>query len=132
MYFSGRTGRAPVESRLSLDRAFRQFDRAHLDSPVVRFQFATLQARYSSFCDLWDRGVRTREEGRGGPVARQSLATAVPPTNSEELLYEASFGFRRTSPAATHDPGSAATHDPGPAATHDRVRRLRMTRVRRA
>ena len=98
MYLSGRGGRPPVESRAALDRAFKRFDRAAFDTPIVRFQFTTLQARYSSFCDLWDRGVRAREEGRGGPVVRQRQATAAPPATSDELVHEASF--RRTSPAA--------------------------------
>ncbi|WP_396623751.1 MXAN_5187 C-terminal domain-containing protein [Luteitalea sp.] len=76
MYFSGRTGRPPLESRAALDRAFRRFDRAYFDSAVLRFQFSTLQARYSTFCDLWDRGVRAREEGRGGPFVRQAPASS--------------------------------------------------------
>lgn len=76
MYFSGRTGRPPVESRAGLERAFKRFDRAYFDSPVLRFQFSTLQARYATFCDLWDRGVRAREEGRGGPFTRPAPAPA--------------------------------------------------------
>ena len=101
MYLSGRGGRPPVEGRAALDRAFRRFDRAAFDTPIVRFQFTTLQARYSSFCDLWDRGVRAREEGRGGPGVRPPQATAAPPASSDELVHEATFG-RRTSPSATH------------------------------
>ena len=79
MYFSGRAGRPPVESRAALDRAFKRFDRVPFDSPVSRFQFTTLQARYSSFSDLWDRGVRAREEGRGGPFMRTPPEPATPP-----------------------------------------------------
>src|ERR671913_866455 len=71
MYFSGRSGRPPIESRAALDRAFKRVSRSAFDSSMTRFQFATLQARYSSFADLWDRGVRAREEGRGGPFMRQ-------------------------------------------------------------
>ncbi len=130
MYLSGRGGRPPVESRAALDRAFKRFDRAAFDTPIVRFQFTTLQARYSSFCDLWDRGVRAREEGRGGPVVRQPQATAAMPATSEELLHEASF--RRTSPAATHGPaatpGAALAQGPveddGPGQELDTLRDL--------
>ncbi len=90
MYFSGRAARAPIESRAALDRAFKRFDRAHFDAPVVRFRFSTLQARYSSFADLWDRGVRAREEGRPGPFARATPDTAASPSQSE-VVHAATF-----------------------------------------
>lgn len=119
MYFSGRTARPPLESRAALDRAFRQYDRAHFDTPALRFQFQTLQARYSTFTDLWDRGVRAREEGRPGPFTRPApespseaagvneellLSTPIadPARESEKLhdLYEALMEARR---AEGHD-----------------------------
>jgi hypothetical protein len=86
LYFAGRTARPPIESRAALDRAFKRFDRARFDSPTQRFQFSSLQARYSSFCDLWDRGVRAREEGRAGPFVRQP-SEAAPAASREEVLH---------------------------------------------
>ena len=91
MYFSGRTNRPPVESRAALDRAFKRGDRMTFDGPVSRFQFTTLQARYSSFADLWDRGVRAREEGRGGPFGRPPSSAAAPPDSHDDLLHAAVF-----------------------------------------
>lgn len=91
MYFSGRTNRPPVESRAALDRAFKRFDRMTFDGPISRFRFTTLQARYSSFADLWDRGVRAREEGRGGPFARPTGATPAPVADGDELLHATVF-----------------------------------------
>ncbi len=89
MYFSGRTPRPPIEARAALDRAFRRFDRAPLDSPVARFRFSTLQARHSTFTDLWDRGVRAREEGRAGPFSRP--AAEAPPAVADEVVHAASL-----------------------------------------
>jgi hypothetical protein len=89
MYFSGRSGRPPIESRAALDRAFKRVDRLPFETPVTRFQFTTLQARYSSFSDLWDRGVRAREEGRGGPFVRSLPANA--PVEPDQLLHAAVF-----------------------------------------
>jgi hypothetical protein len=89
MYFSGRSGRPPIESRAALDRAFKRVDRLPFETPVTRFQFTTLQARYSSFSDLWDRGVRAREEGRGGPFVRPLPANA--PVEPDQLLHAAVF-----------------------------------------
>lgn len=102
MYFAGRTARPPAESRAALDRAFRRMDRAHIETPVLRFQFSMLQARYSSFGELWDRGVRAREEGRPGPfVRRPHVATSAP--REEELLHEAAFGDPARQTDTLHD-----------------------------
>lgn len=90
MYFSGRTARPPVENRAALDRAFKRASRAPFDSPATRFHFATLQARYSSFSDLWDRGVRAREEGRGGPFMRQPQEPVLAPP-SEDVVHATAF-----------------------------------------
>ena len=86
MYFAGRTPRPPFESRAALDRAFKRADRTRFETPTLRFQFSSLQARYSSFCDLWDRGVRAREEGRAGPFMRPPAepAAAAP---REDVLH---------------------------------------------
>lgn len=90
MYFSGRTNRPPYESRAALDRAFKRVDRPYFDSQVLRFRFSTLQARYSSFADLWDRGVRAREEGRAGPFARHAPEPARPAA-PDEVVHAAAF-----------------------------------------
>lgn len=101
MYFSGRTARPPLESRAALDRAFRQYDRAHFETPALRFQFQTLQARHSSFSDLWDRGVRAREEGRPGPFARPPAPGSVPAT--EEVVLSTSFSDPAREADKLHD-----------------------------
>jgi len=91
MYFAGRSARPPLQRRAALERAFRRLDRAHVESAVQRFQFSTLQARYSSFGELWDRGVRAREEGRPGPFVRKPLDPVVVHP-AEHLIHEAAFG----------------------------------------
>ena len=101
MYFAGRTQRPPIESRAALDRAFRQYDRAHFETPALRFRFQTLQARHSSFADLWDRGVRAREEGRPGPFARPAAGGASAP--SEEVVLSTPIGDPAREPDKLHD-----------------------------
>ena len=60
-----------------------------LREPGARFQFSTLQARYPASAELWDRGVRAREEGRAGPscVPRRR----PPATSAEEVVHAATF-----------------------------------------
>ena len=42
----------------------------HIANYGDRFRFSTLQSRFATFVDLWDRGLRAREEGRPGPFAQ--------------------------------------------------------------
>lgn len=76
MYFAGRLPRPPFEARARFDQAVKRLERMPGGTSVQRFQFAALQARYASFADLWDRGVRAREEGRPTPFTRPGQASA--------------------------------------------------------
>ncbi len=69
-FFAGRLPRPPWETRGRVEAIVKRWDRAHIDTSVDRFRFQTLQARYATFVDLWDRGQRAREEGRPGPFAQ--------------------------------------------------------------
>lgn len=69
MYFAGRLPRPPVETRRRVTGLVRQLDRQRLNNYAERFRFTTLQTRFQTFVDLWDRGLRSREEGRPGPFA---------------------------------------------------------------
>jgi hypothetical protein len=65
MFFAGRLPRPPWETRSRVDAAMKQFDRTPPQNYGERFRFQTLQARFSAFADLWDRGLRARDEGGG-------------------------------------------------------------------
>ena len=69
MFFSGRQPRPPLETRSRIAALVKKWDRGYIQSGVDRFQFDTLQRRFQTFVDLWDRGLRSREEGRAGPFA---------------------------------------------------------------
>jgi len=71
MFFAGQLPRPPWETRSSVQRAIKRLERTIHAGGVYaeRFRFQTIQARYATFVDLWDRGLRAREEGRPGPFA---------------------------------------------------------------
>jgi hypothetical protein len=79
MFFSGRAKRPPLETRGRVEAMVKRWDREHIDSAADRFRFQTLQARFQKFADLWDRGLRAREEGRPGPFAQPPSKGAPPP-----------------------------------------------------
>jgi hypothetical protein len=77
MFFSGRARRPPLETRGRVEAMVKRWDRGHIETAADRFRFETLQSRFQKFVDLWDRGLRAREEGRPGPFA-QPLPKAAP------------------------------------------------------
>jgi len=70
MFFSGRLPKPPWETRARVAALVQQHDRSYIQNTGDRFRFQTLQSRYATFIDLWDRGLRAREEGRSGPFAQ--------------------------------------------------------------
>jgi hypothetical protein len=76
MYFAGRLPRPPVDTRTRVTGLVRRLDRQHISNYAERFRFSTLQARFQTFIDLWDRGLRAREEGRPGPFSQRPAAAA--------------------------------------------------------
>jgi len=69
MFFAGRLPRPPWETRNRVQALVKKWDRGYIQTAADRFQFETLQRRFQTFVDLWDRGLRSREEGRAGPFA---------------------------------------------------------------
>lgn len=92
MFFAGRLPRPPWETRSRVEALFKQGERSALQNYGDRFRFNTMQSRFSAFVDLWDRGLRARDEGRPGPFARAGTGVAPAKTKSEpRVLYVASF-----------------------------------------
>lgn len=70
MFFSGRRQRPPWETRGRVDAMLKRWDGRRIDTSADRFRFQALQARYTAFAHLWDRGQRAKEEGRPGPFVQ--------------------------------------------------------------
>jgi hypothetical protein len=70
MFFSGRLPKPPWETRSRVEAMVKKLDHTYIRNYGDKFRFSTLQGRYFTFIDLWDRGMRAREEGRPGPEDR--------------------------------------------------------------
>jgi hypothetical protein len=70
MFFAGRLPRPPWETRGRVEAMVKRIDRSRLMNTGDRFRFEMIQTRFHAFVDLWDRGLRAREEGRPGPFAQ--------------------------------------------------------------
>ncbi len=89
-FFSGELKLMPVQARRRLDNVFRRLWGVEIDRAANRFRLQTLQDRYTSMSDLWDKKQRAREEGRRlapreapGPAAAPLNAAAIPAPPSE-------------------------------------------------
>src|SRR5438093_12511171 len=71
MFFAGRLPRPPWETRNRVAALVKKWDRGYIQSAAERFQFDTLQRRFETFVDLWDRGLGTRDEVRPDPGGQQ-------------------------------------------------------------
>ena len=93
MYFSGRLPRPPWETRSRVEQVVKRLDRSYIQNYGHRFQFSTLQARFAAFVDLWDRGLRAREEGRPGPFAQKPRTEEkkAPPKPEDRILFVTAF-----------------------------------------
>jgi hypothetical protein len=94
MYFAGRLPRPPVDTRTRVTGLVRRLDRQHISNYAERFRFSTLQSRFQTFVDLWDRGLRAREEGRPGPFSQRPSATVAATKEKaveDRILHVAAF-----------------------------------------
>ena len=92
MFFAGRLPRPPWETRSRVEAMVKRIDRAHLINTGERFRFNTLQSRFQMFADLWERGLRAREEGRPGPFAQPARTEAARPKKPEDrILHVTTF-----------------------------------------
>jgi len=103
MFFAGQLPKPPWETRSRVEAMLRRCDRAYIQSHVDRFRLNTLQSRFATFAELWDRGLRAREEGRPGPFYK-------PPREEPAARTEAAppSGDRILSVATMTDPGREA------------------------
>jgi len=92
-FFAGRLPRPPWETRKRIENLVKKWDRGYIQSAADRFQFETLQRRYQTFVDLWDRGLRAREEGRPGPFALPPPKEVRPPKQEpdQKIVHVTAF-----------------------------------------
>jgi hypothetical protein len=91
MFFSGRLPKPPWETRSRVEALVKRYDRAHIQNYGDRFRFSTLQARFSALVELWDRGLRAREEGRAGPYAAKRPGAADPGAPKDRVVHVTTF-----------------------------------------
>lgn len=84
MFFAGRLPRLPWETRDRVEKLIKRYDRMNINNTADRYRFSTVQARFNSFCKLWERHLKEREEGRAQPGrARVAVPVVEAPPSSD-------------------------------------------------
>jgi hypothetical protein len=94
MYFAGRLPRPPWETRSRVEASIKRLDRSYIKNFGDRYRFTSLQSRFAAFVDLWDRGLRAREEGRPGPFQHriaEPKKPAKPAKPADKILFVTAF-----------------------------------------
>lgn len=73
-FLFGSVSRPPKEARKHVEEMFRRLTMSQSDSAAERYQLSTLQGRFTSLCERWERLQAEKEAGRrpgihGGFVA---------------------------------------------------------------
>jgi hypothetical protein len=79
MFFAGRLPRLPWETRKHVEAMVKRYDRMPPGNTAERFRFSVLQARFVKFCELWEKQLKAREEGRPGPGRPRGAVQPPPP-----------------------------------------------------
>ena len=105
-FFAGRRPRPPLETRARVQSMVGRLDHSQLSNYGDRFRFSTLQSRVAKCFELWDRGLRAREEGRAGPfrLPHESAAVRADGEDSSKKQESAEGG---QAPGAAPAPGKS-------------------------
>lgn len=95
MYFGGRLPRPPWETRKRVENLVKRVDRMHIPNYGHKFKFNTIQSRFTAFVELWDRGQRSRDEGRPGPFVQprpvEERPAAKPAEKENRVVHVTTF-----------------------------------------
>ena len=91
MFFAGRLARPPWETRGRVEAMIKRYDRGYIQSTGDRFKFEMLQSRFQALIDLWDRGMRAREEGRPGPFGQPASKGGRKKESDGKVVHTTAF-----------------------------------------
>jgi len=93
MFFADQLPRPPWETRTRVDESVKKLERTCAVSGTYaeRFRLHTLQSRFATFVELWDRGLRAREEGRPGPFGHRRHGEAAHADRDDRVVYVTVF-----------------------------------------
>lgn len=80
-FFAGELKLMPVQARRRLESVFRRLWDVEVERAADRFRRQTLQERFTTLSELWEKKQRLREEGRR-LTPREALGRAAAPSDA--------------------------------------------------
>ena len=117
-YFGGELKRPPIQARRNIEDLLRRVGNADVEKAAERFRLQSIQSRYNSFVELWEKRLQAREEGRPGP-ARRPVAVAAPAPAAPKAAEKTPKDAPATDVAALLAAAEAAVAAPAPALRPD-------------
>lgn len=119
-FFGGELKRPPVQSRRTIEDVLRRAGNAEVEKAAERFRLQSLQSRYNSFVEIWDKRMRAKEEGTTGPVRRLASSTPAvkpeaPPAATKPAAKKADSAADVAALLAAAEAAVARTQPPAPA-----------------
>ncbi|MHB8798051.1 MAG: MXAN_5187 C-terminal domain-containing protein [Thermoanaerobaculia bacterium] len=120
-FFGGELRRPPVQSRRTIEDVLRRAGNAEVEKAAERFRLQSLQSRYNSFVEIWDRRMRAKEEGTTGPVRRLATGAVAPsleatPAAKKPATKKTDTAAEVAALLAAAEAAVARTQPPAPAA----------------
>ena len=107
LFFAGRLPKLPWDTRARVEGLVKQYDRMHIQNTAERFRFQGLQSRFSSFCELWERHLKSREGTRPGPRGR-AVSEPPPVAPTRDRAEAEAAAPARSAVVALRDPDAQA------------------------
>lgn len=81
-FFNGASPTPPEDLKIHIQRQIRHLRNANLQAAAEHFRLGSLEARFNSLNELFNRRLRSREVGQG--TGRQSASGAVEPASQHD------------------------------------------------
>jgi hypothetical protein len=94
IFFAGAAPREPFVTRKEVDLLIKRIGNTPMQRFSDRYRYNSLSGKYQTYCELWSKTMRMREEGlrrAGRGAAAASPAPAPVNAASEEVLFKSKF-----------------------------------------
>ncbi|MBI3448716.1 MAG: hypothetical protein HY049_07360 [Acidobacteria bacterium] len=91
IFFAGAAPRQPFETKKEVDLLIKRLGNTPMQRFSDRYRYNSLAGKYQTYCELWAKNVRMKEEGLrpGGRAAPPPSQAARPP--AESVVYRSRF-----------------------------------------
>jgi hypothetical protein len=103
IFFSGAAPRQPFETRKEVDLLVKELGGTAMQRFADRYRYNSLAGKFQTYCELWSKNLRMREEGVRGGTRLQAPPPAPAKPRAEAEAEAVVFRSRFKDPTAEDD-----------------------------